>query len=445
MLVLLLLLSVATVAAAWKLSCALAAECERSELVRRFLPWCVKAVLAPLVIWALMNVGLSWKLHPFMPQVKAAQNAGTGWFMAYLSVMATGLLVITSYWSAVTLVWALIEAGASAEEQHRTQLKALCRGCSMLMAAPALALLYFGGWTMLGLAGIILLGPMAVYGATILHTPPTPPAYARAVGRMKLGKYSEAEWEIIRQLEKHQDDFDGWMMLAELYANQFNDLPGAERTILEICNQPTTTPSQLAVALHRLADWQLQRAGDPVAARHTLQMICDRLPTSHLAHMAQLRMHQLPASAAALRQQQSGDRIPLPALGDSIEQVPAPVESENELHQAAQTANECVELLKEDPRNVPARERLARLFAERLDEPDRGIQQVTLLLDLPDQPEARRAEWLGMIAAWHIKYRHDLDAGRQTLERIVRDFPQSPQAFAARWRLNRTGGIESGI
>lgn len=445
MLVLLLLLSVATVAAAWKLSCALAAECEGSEEIRRFLPWCVKGVLAPLVIWALLNVGLSWNLHPFMPQVKAAQNAGTGWLMAYLSVMATGLLVITSYWSAVTLVWALIEAGASAEEQHRTQLKALCRGCSMLMATPAMALLYFGGWTMLGLAGIILLSPMAMYGAKILHPQPTPPIYARAVGRMKLGKYSEAEWEIIRELETHQDDFDGWMMLAELYANQFKDLPEAERTILEICNQPTTTPSQLAVALHRLADWQLQRAGDPVAARHTLQMICNRLPASHLAHMAHLRMHQLPASAAALRQQQSGERIPLPALGDSIEQVPAPAESESELHQVAQAANECVELLKEDPRNVPAREKLARLFAERLDQSDRGIEQVTLLLDLPDQPEARRAEWLGLIAAWHIKYRHDLEAGRQTLERIVRDFPQSPQAFAARRRLKHTGGTGSGI
>jgi hypothetical protein len=252
---------------------------------------------------------------------------------------------------------------------------------------------------------------------------------------MKFGKYTEAEWEIIRELEKCEDDFDGWMMLADLYANQFNDLAEAEQSILEICNQPKTTPSQLAVALHRLANWHLHRAGDPAAARRTLQMICDRLPGTHLAHMAQLRINQLPASAAELRQQQSAALIPLPALSDAIDEAPPAPETGKERHQAAEAANACVEILKHDPNNVPARERLARLFAERLDQPDRGIEQVTLLLDLPDQPDARRAEWLGLIAAWHIRYRHDSAAGRKALERLLREFPQSPQAFAARRRL----------
>ena len=120
---------------------------------------------------------------------------------------------------------------------------------------------------MLGLAGIALLAPMAGYGPSVLHAKKTPPMYARAVARMKFGKYSEAEWEIIHELEKCEDDFEGWMMLADLYANNFNDLPEAEQTILEICDQPKTTPSQLSIALHRLADWHLQRAGDPEAAR----------------------------------------------------------------------------------------------------------------------------------------------------------------------------------
>jgi hypothetical protein len=70
-----------------------------------------------------------------------------------------------------------------------------------------------------------------------------------------------------------------------------------------------------------------------------------------------------------------------------------------------------------------------------LDRPDLGIEQVTLLLDLPDQPEARRAEWLGLVAAWHIRYRHDADTGRKILERLIREFPQTPQALAARRRL----------
>jgi len=189
------------------------------------------------------------------------------------------------------------------------------------------------------------------------------------------------------------------------------------------------------MALHRLADWHLQRAGDPEAARRDLQMICHRLPGTHLAHMAQLRMNQLPGSAEELRQQQSGVPIPLPALSDRLDETPPPADSEPERHQAAEAANTCVEILNRDPNNVAARERLARLFAERLDQPDLGIEQATLLLDLPDQPDLRRAEWLSLIAAWHLRYRHDSDAGRQALERLIREFPQTPQAIAARRRL----------
>src|SRR5205823_4090341 len=119
----------------------------------------------------------------------------------------------------------------------------------------------------------------------------------RAIAKMKFGKYTEAEWEIIRELEKSEDDFEGWMMMAELYANHFHDLAEAEQTILEICDQPRTTLPQLSIALHRLADWHLKLACDPDAARRALQMICDRARGTHLARMAQLRLQQLPATA----------------------------------------------------------------------------------------------------------------------------------------------------
>jgi hypothetical protein len=106
-----------------------------------------------------------------------------------------------------------------------------------------------------------------------------------------------------------------------------------------------------------------------------------------------------------------------------------------EQHKAAEEANACVEILEADPKNVPARERLARLFAEHLDKPELGIEQVTLLLEIPDQPESHRAEWLSLIAAWQIRYRHDFDAGRQALERLIHEFPHTAQAFAGRRRL----------
>jgi hypothetical protein len=427
-------LSAVAVYAGWFLSEGLTTERRQPQLRRSLLLWLVKGLLVPLIIWALMNVGLSWNLQPFMPQIQAAKNDGSGWFPVYLRVVAVGLLVISSYWTAVTLAWVLSEVGRGTEGECRAQFKALCLTCFIAMIVPALILVFFGGWMLLGLAGIALLAPMAGYGPNILNVKPTPPMYARAVARMKFGKYSEAELEIIRELEKCEDDFEGWMMLANLYANNFNDLPEAEQTILEICEQPKTTASQLSVALHQLANWQLQR-GDPVAARRALQMICHRLPGSHLAHMAELRINQLPASVAQLRQQQKAAVIPLPALSETIDQaLPAP-ESGVERHQAAEEANACVEILKAAPDDVAARERLARLLAEHLDQPERGIEQVNLLLDMPDQPDARKAEWLGLLAAWHIRYRHDTDTGRRFLERLIHEFPQSAQAFAAHRRI----------
>src|SRR5437899_7851710 len=138
---------------------------------------------------------------------------------------------------------------------------------------------------------LALRGPMGIYGPSVLLPAKTPLMYARAIARMKFGKYDEAEWEIIRELEKREDDFEGWMMMADLYANHFHDLPEAEQTILEICDQRRTTTSQVSIALHRLADWHLNLANDPEAARRALQVICDRLRGSHLAHMAQLRIN----------------------------------------------------------------------------------------------------------------------------------------------------------
>ena len=430
----LLFLSALAVWGAWVMSRGLTPDSRKPQLQRLFLRWSLKGLLAPLVIWGLMNFGISWNLQPFMPQVQAALNAGGGWFPAYVRVMAVGLFVISSYWAAVTLGWVLVEAGTGTEDEELARYKGVCLTCFVAMILPALLMVWIGGWTLLGLAGLAVLGPMANYAAKVGPEKKLPPMYGRAIARIKFGKYSEAEWEIIRELEKSADDFDGWMMLAGLYANNFNDLPEAEQTILEICDHRKTTSSQLSVALQQLATWQLQR-GDLGAARRTLQMICHRLPGSHLAHMAQLRINQLPTSATELRQQQESSTIPLPALSDAIDEAPPPPPSDAERRAAAEEANSCVEILKADPNNVHARERLARLFAEHLDKADMGIEQVTLLLDLPDQPDLRRAEWLGMIAAWQLRFRQDKDAARVILERIVGEFPQTPQALSARRRL----------
>lgn len=412
----------------------LSPEAKRSRLRRWLVNWSLRGMLLPVTLWALMNIGLAWNLPPFMPEIQAAQNSGTGWAEEFFHVAAAGTFIITSYWAVLTLAWVLFSSISVLDEERRKNLKSLCLTCTVALGIPAVCMVLLGGWPLLGLAAMLMVGPMAAYAPNIVYPKTLPPMYARALARMKFGKYNEAEMEILRELEKSEDDFDGWMMLADLYAHHFHDLREAERTVLEICDQPQVTPPQLSVALHRLANWQLKLGGDPVAARRALQLICERLRGTHLARMAQLRMNQLPDTADELHEQQTAGTIRLPALSDVMEEHSRePVAIDRAA--AAKAANACVEKLNRAPNDIAAREKLARIFTEQLQKPDLGIEQIGLLLTLPEIPEGKRPEWLGLIGAWHLKYRQDIERGREALEQLVREYPTSVQAFAARRRL----------
>ena len=433
------LLSVALVSIVWVTTRRLTPEQHRSQIVRWLLAWSIKGLLLPVGLWTLMNIGLSWNLQPFMPQIQFAKNNGLPWAPPFLSAMAAGLFVLTSYWSALTLGWVLTQKSIGLTGEARTDFKGLCLTSLLALSLPAAGIIWLGGWPWVGLAAALILAPIAGYAPANLGMRNMPPMYSRAIARIKFGKYAEAEWEIIRQLEKCEDDFQGWMMMAELYANQFKDLNEAEQTILEICDQPKVTPSQLSIALHKLADWQLSLGSDPDAARRSLQVICDRLKGTHLARMAQIRMNQLPLTAAELKEQHSSALIPLPALGDSLEEGATEPESALTQSKAVELAKACVDRLNRDANNVPAREKLARLLAEHLNQPEQALEQLVLLLNMPEQPESKRAEWLGLTAAWHMRHRQDFDTARKVLERLVQEFPHTPQALAARRRLRNMG------
>jgi hypothetical protein len=46
------------------------------------------------------------------------------------------------------------------------------------------------------------------------------------------------------------------------------------------------------------------------------------------------------------------------------------------------------------------------------------------------------AQWLATTAEWHISLRQDWTSGRACLERIIHEFPRTPEAFAAQRRLH---------
>jgi hypothetical protein len=173
-----------------------------------------------------------------------------------------------------------------------------------------------------------------------------------------------------------------------------------------------------------------------VAARRALEEIEMRLPQSHFAKMARLRARQLPESRRELLESRKPRKIPLPALSESLDS-PGPLEGPRLTRsEALNLVSELVEKLKQKPDDAALRERIATVYAEALDRSDLGIEQLELLQTMPGQPDPKKAHWLSLAAAWNLRYRSDRPAAQRCLERLIRDFPQTPQAFAAQRRLN---------
>src|SRR6266436_753273 len=126
----LLLVSGTLVTVAWGMVYRLTPERKRPEGWRPFISWCVTGLAVPLLIWMLMNLGLSWNLPPFMPESQMAQAGGGGWGPEFVEVVARGVFIIGTYWTAVTLSWTLACVRARVEAEARQDFKALCWTCS---------------------------------------------------------------------------------------------------------------------------------------------------------------------------------------------------------------------------------------------------------------------------------------------------------------------------
>jgi hypothetical protein len=404
---------------------------ERAASLRPFWIWVWKGLGVPVVCWVFFNSGLF--LPPMMPPIEMASPGGAR-VAAFVQFSAVALLVIASYWGAVTFGW--LAGFIFRRVEDRKEFFVLVAIWSVLLAPITWAILHWSDWAWAGFAMLIWFWPIVHTTAALDAPRKLQPTYSRAIASLKFGKYSQAEWAVIHELEKREDDVEGWLMLAELYALNHRDLAAAEQTIHETCLQPNISPSQIGVAFHRLADWHLSVAEDPVAACKALVEISRRFPGTHLDKMARLRASQLPASQEALREQRKGKRIHLPALHESSDLPGDQNASQLSAGEAAARANKYVYQLRREPNDVSAREELARLFAEHLERLELAIEQIRLLLEMPDQTPSKRAEWLSLIAAWQLRDPDASEAARETLRRIISEYPQSPQAFAAQRRLS---------
>jgi tetratricopeptide (TPR) repeat protein len=260
------------------------------------------------------------------------------------------------------------------------------------------------------------------------------PMYSIARSLQKKGKYQEAVLEVHKQLERFPTDVEGQLLLAQIYAEDLKDMPGAELTIRRFCEQKDHAPANVAFALYSLADWHLQITQDREAAQRALERIVELLPESEFALGAAHRIAHLGSTEMLLSSHDHRKIIVtegvrnLGLLRDQEHLKPA------EPDLAAEAA-ECVRQLEQHPLDTEARERLAVLYADHYGRLDMAGAELEQMIQQPHQPTKRVVHWLNLLADLQIRHGAGLEAAQQTLQRIVDRDPNAAAAGIARNRL----------
>jgi tetratricopeptide (TPR) repeat protein len=262
------------------------------------------------------------------------------------------------------------------------------------------------------------------------------PQYSAAEGLRKKGNYPAALAAVHAQLARFPDDFAGLMLLADIHAQNLQDLPQAREIVERVLGRSNAPPERLAYALNRLADWELQLAQDPAAARMIVQRIIDLFPDSQISALAEQRLSHLPTEQF-LHEKGEPVRIDVPHITQKLgltrhhEQFMASQESPE------QAAERLVAQLAQYPHDWESREELAKVYAESLQRVDRAVEHMEYLVALPHAPAKKTAQWLNQLADIHLKYGEGLEKGRETLQRIIDLFPGGAASESAMNRLMR--------
>ncbi len=249
------------------------------------------------------------------------------------------------------------------------------------------------------------------------------------------GKYQEALAEVRRQLDRFPTDFEGLMFLAELQAENLNDMPGAEITIHRFCQQPGHSPVNIAYALNRLADLHLNLHKDRDAAQRDLEKIIELLPDTEMSHQAAQRIGHL-ADTQFLLEAHERPKIPvkkgvenLGLLREKGRLKPPEVNQE-------QVAADYVEHLKRHPLDTQVREKLAVIYVGHYHRLDLAEDQLQQLIQQPNHSPKQVVHWLNLLADLQVQEGADIGRVTETLQRIVDNYPDVAAAETARRRLD---------
>jgi tetratricopeptide (TPR) repeat protein len=259
------------------------------------------------------------------------------------------------------------------------------------------------------------------------------PLYSIARAKQKRGLYDLAIAEVQKQLERFPADFEGWMLMAEIYAEDLKNNAEAQRCVSEILSHEGHAPRNIGFALNRSADWHLEIAGDRDAALHALEEIVRLLPGSEFAHTAAQRIAHL-TSDKMLAEQRERPTIALVHHDEYIGLKGKVADPRAPAEEPPATAARLVQHLQSYPEDVEAREQLATIYAEHYGRIDLAADQVEELIALPGVAQKEIVRWLNMLVDFHVN-RDDRAGARAVLKRIMEKFPKAAVASLAESRL----------
>lgn len=262
------------------------------------------------------------------------------------------------------------------------------------------------------------------------------PLYSIAQAQRNRGNYDRAIAEVRKQLARFPNDYQGYMLIAEIQAEDFKDLDTAQQTIEHILTIPELAPKNAAFALTRLADWQVKFRDDLSGARETFQRIIERLPETEEAQLAAQRIAHLASpedladmhNPRAIRVTVHTEKI---GLQGRVVGEPEPAET---MHSIAQRY---VDHLRDYPLDNDIREKLALLYANEYQRLDLAMIELEQLIATPHQLPKVVAHALNTLADLQIRLASDVNGARKTLERIVVLYPNSAAANTAQTRISQ--------
>ena len=263
------------------------------------------------------------------------------------------------------------------------------------------------------------------------------PFYSIAIAKRKSGRPLEAIVAIREQLAKFPNDFEGVNLLAGIQAEDMKDLPSAEITFDHFCSSPAAPPRQVAAAWTQMADWHLKIAADTDSAHAALEKIIARFPDSTFSLAAAQRIAHLDGTGQVMRAAHDRQAVFMPAGVENVGLLDATEFLQPAEADPAQLARVYVKHLEQHPLDTEVREKLAVIYARHYQRLDMATMELNQLINEPNQPPKRVAQWLNLLANLQMKGGADFDTVRETLETIVQRFPGLPAAEIAQSRLNR--------